>query len=187
MRKVSLGMHMTLDGYVAAPDGGLGWMFPRLNAELQDASARVLRDIDTFLMGRKTYEGMAAHWPHADGEVATLMNRAEKVVFSRTMNDVFWENTRLAALGPERELETLRALSGGTIAIAGGAEFGRSALNAGLVDEVRLTVHPVVLGDGLRLFDHHVELELVDLERFATGVVTGTYRRAQGRNGHRTS
>ena len=178
MRKVALGMHVTLDGYVAGPDGSLDWMFGRLDDELAASNARELSQIDTFLMGRRTYEGMAAHWPNVDDQIARLMNRGQKVVFSHQLTAPAWENTRVTRNPPAVEIANLKREPGGTIAIAGGAEFARAALATGLVDELRLSVHPVVLGDGLPLFDHHVELDLVDTERFASGVVTSTYRLA---------
>jgi dihydrofolate reductase len=177
-------MNMTLDGYVAARDGSLDWMFGRLDDELAASNARELSEVGTFLMGRRTYEGMAAHWPNADDSIAELMNRGEKVVFSSKLTEPEWENTRIASGPPEREIADLKRGVGGTIAVAGGAQLARAALATGLVDEVRLLVHPVVLGDGMALFARPMKFDLLETERFGSGVVAHTYRVAAP-NGHR--
>ena len=175
MRKVVLGMNITLDGYAAGPAGELDWMFPGIDEELNTSIVKALSEIDTFLMGRITYEGMASHWPNADDQIAKLMNAAEKVVFSTELSSVDWERSRLATSNLVEEITRLKQQPGQSIGIAGGPRFARGVIEAGLIDEFRLTVHPVVLADGKPLFDEPRRLKLLDAQRFDTGVVVHTY------------
>lgn len=178
MRKVILGMNMTLDGYVARPNGELDWMFPNIDSERTESISEGLSEIDVFLMGRVTYEGMAAHWPTADGPIAPLMNRATKIVFSRTLQKVDWANSRLATRGPAEEIKELKKQPGTAIAVAGGARFVQSLAQQGLIDEYNLTVHPVVLGTGLPLFTDPVNLKLLSTRAFGAGTVVLNYEPA---------
>lgn len=176
MRKVVLGMNLTLDGYVAGPDGELDWMFPNIDEELNRSIIGSLGEIDTFVMGRNTYLGMAAHWPNANDPIASLMNAASKLVFSATLTTVDWQNSSLARAEPAEELDRLKRQQGKNIGVAGGAAFAQYVSGHGLVDEYRLTIHPVVLGDGKRLFADPLTLNLIDSETFDTGAVIHTYR-----------
>jgi dihydrofolate reductase len=161
MSKVVLGMNVTLDGYVARTNGELDWMFPNIDAERTKSIVDGLREIDVFLMGRVTYEGMAGHWPTADDEIAPLMNSATKIVFSRTLSHVDWENCRLAKRDPAAEIAELKQRQGKTIAVAGGARLAQSLSKQRLIDEYNLTIHPVVLGTGLPLFTDPINLKLL--------------------------
>lgn len=178
MRKVVLGMNVTLDGYVARTNGELDWMFPNIDSERTESITEGLSEIDVFLMGRVTYEGMAAHWPTADDEIAPLMNRATKIVFSRTLKKVDWENCRLAAGDPAEEIAELKRQPGTAIAVAGGARFAQSLSKQGLIDEYNLTVHPVVLGTGIPLFTDPINLKLLSTRAFDTGAVVLNYEPA---------
>jgi dihydrofolate reductase len=179
MRNVVLGMNVSLDGYAAGPNGELDWMFPSIDAELNRSILETLDEIDTFVMGRHTYLGMAAHWPNANDEIATRMNQARKIVFSDTLATVDWENSTLAQTDPALELDQLKRQSGKNIGVAGGARFAQYVSGHGLVDEYRLTIHPVILGAGMRLFAHPLNLTLITTETFNTGAVIHTYRPAQ--------
>jgi dihydrofolate reductase len=175
MRKVVLGMNITLDGYAAGPGGELDWMFPGIDEELNTAIVKALSEIDTFLMGRITYEGMASHWPNADDQIARLMNAAEKVVFSTELLSVDWERSRLATSNLVEEIARLKQQPGQTIGIAGGPQFAQAVIEARLIDEYRLTIHPVVLTDGKPLFNEPQRLKLTDAQQFNTGAVVHTY------------
>lgn len=178
MRKIVLGMNITLDGYVARTNGELDWMFPNIDSERTESITEGLSEIDVFLMGRVTYEGMALHWPTADDAIAPLMNRATKIVFSRTLQKVDWENSRLATRDPAEEIADLKRQPGTAIAVAGGARFAQSLAKQGLIDEYNLTVHPVVLGTGLRLFTDPLTLKLLSTRAFDTGAVVLNYEPA---------
>jgi dihydrofolate reductase len=178
MRKVVLGMNLTLDGYAAGPGGELDWMFPNIDEALNRSIIRSLTKIDTFVMGRNTYLGMAAHWPNANDPIAATMNAASKLVFSKTLTTVDWQNSSLAQGDPAEQLDRLKRQPGKNIGVAGGPAFAQYVSGHGLVDEYQLTIHPVVLGTGIRLFAEPLTLTLIDTETFSTGVVIHTYRPA---------
>jgi dihydrofolate reductase len=178
MRKVVLGMNLTLDGYAAGPDGELDWMFPNIDEQLNRSIIRSLSDIDTFVMGRNTYLGMAAHWPNSTDPIAAEMNAADKVVFSKTLTAIDWQNSLLAQADPAEELDRLKREPGKNVGVAGGASFAQYVTGHGLVDEYRLTIHPVVLGTGIRLFAEPLKLTLLAAQTFDTGAVIHTYRAA---------
>lgn len=176
MRTVLLGINLTIDGYMAGPHGELDWMFPQFSPNYIRSNAELLREVDTFLMGRVTYEGMAPHWPTATDEIAPIMNGATKYVFSSTLTDVAWSNTKLATGDPVGLVTELRAEHGKSIGIAGGSQFAQPLIEAGLIDEYRLAIHPVALGEGLRLFKRACPLTLSRSQTFDGWLVVNTYR-----------
>ena len=179
MRKVILGMNITLDGFVAGPNGELDWMFPHFDREFLGSTMETLRTIDTFVMGRVNYQQMAAHWPTAQDPMAPIMNAAQKIVFSRTLTRVEWANAKLANGNPAEVIGELKRQPGGYIGVAGGARFARSVIEAGLVDEFRLSVHPVLLGAGLAIFPSRFDLEALSSKLYPKGVVVTNYRPAE--------
>ncbi|SFR70994.1 Dihydrofolate reductase [Agromyces sp. CF514] len=180
MRTVTLGMNVSLDGYVATDDGGLDWVFPNFSPELMASTQQVLGGLDTVLMGRKNYEGQAESWANADGPIAEVMNGVQKVVFSKTLERASWVNSTLATAAPEDEIPRLKALPGGPIGASGGAAFAQYLSSHGLIDEYRLTVHPVVLGSGLPLFTTRIAFDLVDAVEYPNGVTVRTLRPKAG-------
>ena len=130
-----------------------------------------LWDAGTHLMGRGAYDDMAPHWPTSTDIYAPPMNEIPKVVFSSTLTDPAWADTRVVSGDLATEIATLKAEDGGPLLLHGGASFARALAGLGLIDEYRLYVHPVALGDGLPLFGERVRLKLVDSRTFATGVV----------------
>ncbi len=177
MRKVALGMNVSLDGYVATADGGLDWAFANFDAELGASTIEVLSQLDTVLLGRNNYEEQAAAWPNREGPLADIMNHMHKIVFSKALEQVEWQNSRLATGSPAEEIARLKQQPGKTIGVAGGARFAQSLSKEGLIDEYRLTIHPVVLGSGMPLFVAPLKLKLLDTRTFATGVMLLTYQR----------
>jgi dihydrofolate reductase len=178
VRKVALGMNVSLDGYVATLDGNLDWAFANFDAELGASTIEMLSQLDTILLGSNNYEEQAAAWPNREGPLADIMNAMGKVVFSKTLDKVEWVNSRLATGSPAEEIALLKQQPGKTIGVAGGARFAQSLSKQGLIDEYRLTVHPVVLGSGMPLFVAPLTLKLLHTRTFATGVVVLTYQRA---------
>lgn len=177
MRKVTLGMQMSLDGYVATADGGLDWAFANFDAELGASAIETLSQLDTALLGRANYEEQAAAWPNREGPMADIMNNLHKIVFSKTLEKVEWANSRLATGSPAEEIARLKQQEGRGIGVAGGARFAQSLSKEGLIDEYRLTIHPVVLGSGMPLFAAPLQLKLVSSRPLASGVVIATYQR----------
>jgi dihydrofolate reductase len=178
MRKVTLGMNMSLDGYVATADGGLDWAFANFDAELMASAVEALSQLDTGLVGRVNYLEQAAAWPNREGPLADIMNNLNKIVFSKTLEKVEWANSRLATGSPAEEIARLKQQPGKDIGVAGGARFAQSLSQEGLIDEYRLTIHPVVLGSGMPLFVAPLTLKHVSSRPLASGVVIATYQRA---------
>jgi dihydrofolate reductase len=176
MRKVILAMQATLDGYVAGPNGELDWIFDHIDDELYGFICETLRENDTTLMGRVNYLEQAAYWPTATDALAQIVNGHRKIVFSRTLTSVEWQHSRLAAGTPAEEIGALKRLPGKNIGVTGGPTFVRQLLRDGLIDEIRLTIHPITLGHGLSLFAQSHTLTLIGSRRFDSGAVVNTYQ-----------
>jgi dihydrofolate reductase len=130
-------------------------------------------------MGRVTYEQMAAHWPNAADEYVAFMNKLPKVVFSKKLTAAPWADSRIARGELAAELATLREQSSGEIMAHGGAAFVQALSRLTLIDEYRLVILPVALGNGLPLFkdlDKPLRLDLAESNRFPDGTVINVYR-----------
>jgi dihydrofolate reductase len=169
-------MNVSLDGYIGATGGDLNWAFANFSPELFAGTQKMLSSLDTILMGRKNYESQAATWPNESGPLADVMNSVKKIVFSTTLKTLDWNNATLATAAPEDEIARLKSISGGPIGVAGGAGFAEYLLARGLVDEFRLTTHPVVLGDGIRLFETRTAFDIIDSEDYPNGVTVRRLR-----------
>jgi len=176
MRTLTLGMNVSLDGFVATTDDDLGWMFPNFSPELMADTETLLSGFGTILMGRVNYEGQAATWPTREGPLADIMNGVEKVVFSTTLQGTGWQNSRVFAGEPSDEIARLKALDGPTIGASGGATFARYLTSHDLVDEYRLTIHPVFLGSGKPIVGSRKALEPLTSTDYPNGVVVRTFR-----------
>lgn len=176
MRIVSLGLQVTLDGFVAGPNGELDWASERLDEELFAHQEVLLSASDTMLLGRVNYLDQAAHWPTSTQPIAKILNAQQKVVFSTTLQRVDWQNSRLATGNPAQEIAALRERPGTVITVAGGARLAQSMFREHLVDEVRLYVHPVALGRGIPLFAEPLQLEFAGSRRFGNGTLMNIYR-----------
>ncbi|MEX1108578.1 MAG: dihydrofolate reductase family protein [Dongiaceae bacterium] len=177
MRKLILQMQMTLDGFVGKPDGDVMWAFPGFDDAYAAWGAADLARAGVHLMGRVTYHEMAAHWPTSTEPYAAPMNDIPKVVFSRTLKEADWPETRIARGDLTTEITALKQEPGNDLLVHGGATFARSLVEAGLVDIYRLIFHPVVLGDGRRIFPVRSDIQrfrLADIRTFKTGVVAKT-------------
>ncbi|HEV8545213.1 MAG TPA: dihydrofolate reductase family protein [Candidatus Limnocylindrales bacterium] len=177
MRKIVAGLFVSLDGVMEAPET---WHFPYFNDEMGEAVASQMAAADAMLLGRRTYEEFAAYWADkgSDVELADQMNDTPKLVASTTLTTVDWKNSTLIEGDVADELRRLKEGPGKDIAITGSATLVRSLLRAGVLDELRLLVHPIVVGSGRRLFESEEEripLKLVDSKTFSTGVLYLTY------------
>ena len=187
MRSVTYSMSVSLDGYIVGPDGSFDW--PGFDEEIFRFWIDEIRDVGVHLMGRRLYETMlywetAAQDPslgEAEREWVALWNPLPKVVFSRTLSAVEGR-ARLASGSVAEEIERLRAEPGeGEIAI-GGATLAAQASDAGLIDEYRAMVYPVLVGGGTPFFprnEHRLDLELVETRTFASKVVYLRHRVAR--------
>jgi dihydrofolate reductase len=187
MRKVVAVEFVSVDGVMEAPEE---WAFSYTNDEMEEANASGMAASDALLLGRVTYEQMAAFWPNQSGGVPMVdyMNTVPKHVVSRTLEEPLgWDNSTLIS-GNEfaEDITRLKQQPGEDIAILGSGALVRSLLQGDLLDELRLIIHPVVLGSGKRLFEdegYRKPLDLVDSKTFATGVLYLTYRPARQEEG----
>lgn len=183
MRRLTFGMNMSVDGYIAAPGDDLGWSAPS-DQLFQWWSDRV-HAAGLALYGRKLWETMSSHWPTADeqpGATAATIEFARrwrdmpKVVFSSTTTTVNW-NTRLVTSDAVDEITRLKAVDGGRMDV-GGATLAAAVMRAGLIDEYVIVTHPVLVGGGTPFFtvlDNWVNLSLVETRTFADDVVLTRY------------
>lgn len=180
MRKIVAGLFISLDGIYESPDQ---WHFPYFNDEMGEAVGAQMAASDCMLLGRVTYEEFASYWPSqgSDVELADFMNDTPKYVVSTTLDRADWKNTTLIdGNNVAAELTALKQQPGKEIAITGSGTLVRTLLRAGLLDELRLLVHPIVVGHGKRLFDEgdQIPLTLADAKTFSTGVLALTYQPA---------
>lgn len=183
MRKLTFGMNLSLDGYIAAPGDDIGWSVP--SDELFQWWSDRVWTTDLALYGRKLWETMSSHWPTADQQPGVTPAEIKftrhwrdmpKVVFSSTIDKVDW-NTRLVTGDAIAEITRLKAGDGGPMSI-GGATLAGAAMRAGLIDEYMLATHPVMVGGGTPFFtalDSWVNLDLVETRTFPGGVVLTRY------------
>jgi dihydrofolate reductase len=178
MRKIIVGEFISLDGVAEAPET---WNSPYVNEEMFGVLAGVGAESDTMLLGRVTYQSYAAAFANApaDNPVAAMMNRPAKVVVSRTLTEPEWAKTTVLAGDVAAEVAKLKEQPGDAILVTGSISLVRTLLAAGLVDELNLLLHPVVVGTGQRLFPDagpQLPLTLARSATFATGVVHLVYR-----------
>lgn len=181
MRRLFSFNMMTLDGFFEGPNRDISWH--RVDSEFNDYAISQLHEIDTLLFGRLTYELMATYWPapdalRDDAAVAGLMNRMPKVVFSRTLQQAGWENTRLVRDHVGEEVLALKQQPGKSIAVLGSADLLSTLIHLHLVDEHRVMLNPVILGSGTPLFkksDASVAMQLLSASTFGNGNVLLRY------------
>lgn len=178
-REVVASTYITLDGFIDEPGH---WSFPFWSEEASDFKARELEASDALLLGRITYEGFAAAWPTMEGTGAfgEKMNSMPKYVASRTLTSATWNATVITGDVADA-VRRLKAEDGGDLLIGGSGQLIDYLTGHDLVDEYRLMVHPIVLGDGTKRLFASVPrrtLRLVDTVAFPTGVVVLTYRPA---------
>ena len=179
MRKIVSGLSISLDGVIEDADQ---WMGPWFNPQLGQAIGSMIAAQDAMLLGRVTYDGFAAYWPHQTGDMADAMNGTAKYVVSGTLTSADWQNsTLIPAASAIAEIAELKQRPGQNIGMTGSATLVSSLLREGLLDELHLFVFPVVLGSGTRLFGApggKLPLKLIDSATYETGVVHLTYAKA---------
>jgi dihydrofolate reductase len=183
MRKVVASEFVSLDGVVESPEK---WHFPYFNDQMGDAIGAAMASSDSMLMGRVLYEEWAAFWPNQDPDenpVAARMNGVRKYVVSTTLEEPLeWQNSTSIGDNVAEEISRLKEQPGKDISISGSPTLVRSLLEEDLLDELRLMVHPIVVGSGKRLFEDGGDqkaLQLVDSKIFSTGVLYLSYQPAQ--------
>ncbi len=172
MRKLFVSNLMSLDGFFETIDHKLDWFV--VDDEFFDYADDMLRSVDLILFGRKTYAHMTAFWPTAPRDrIADQMNGLAKIVFSKKLARADWQNTRLVRDNAADEVARLKQQPGKDMVILGSAMLASSLLEQGLIDEYRIILNPVLLGQGNPLFKdvrHKIALQLSDARSFRSGV-----------------
>jgi dihydrofolate reductase len=181
MRRVNAWELVSLDGVMERPEE---WAFSYSDEKMGEASASGMAASDALLLGRVTYEHLAAYWPNQPGgePMVDHLNSVPKYVVSGTLEKPLrWNNSTIIRGNVAEEIARLKRRPGKDITILGSGALVRSLLRDGLLDELTLMVHPVVLGSGKRLFEDRSDtraLKLAGSRTFGTGVVSLTYRLA---------
>ena len=182
MRKIIVFENVTLDGFMAGPNGELDWAIQ--DDEVTQNSKEGNYSIDTFLFGRVTYDMMASFWPTPTGKSANpvfaeALNNTPKIVFSTTLKKADWQNTEVVQELTKEEILKLKQLPGKNMMIFGSGTLVEQLTKLGLVDEYQLMVNPVVLGKGKPLFNNitdRMNLNLVSSKTFKSGLVLLRYQ-----------
>jgi dihydrofolate reductase len=174
MGSINAGLFIALDGVIEAPQT---WQGDYFNDEMGAAVGGMMAGNDAMLLGRQTYDEFAAYWPSADpaDPITAQMNGTPKYVVSTTLEKAEWENSTVVSGDVKAEL--LRLKQDKQLGVTGSATLVRWLLQEGLIDELHLLVHPVVVGAGKRLFEPggKVQLRLIDSTAFSTGVLHLVY------------
>ena len=182
MRKLVVTENTTLDGVIEATEG---WFSPDGDEDTSDIEATMREHMvaqDALLLGRNTFESFRGYWPKQKGDttgVTAHLNQVSKYVMSSTLENPEWKNTTVLRGDLTEEVQTLKEQSGEEIGVTGSIMLVHDLIVAGLVDEYRLFVYPVVLGQGHRLFEAATdvpELELLEAKPFRSGVVLLCYQ-----------
>ncbi len=195
MRKLMMKMSMSIDGFVCGPNGEADWIFRSSDETSRAWAVEHNRGAGLTIMGRKSFETMAPYWPTATGPFAAPMNEIPKAVFTKKgfkgvdpVQTTTAEQSRAAASWAEarvfdgdliEEISKLKSGQGKPILAIGGAGFMRSLIATGLIDEYILITHPVVLGEGMTIFNgvtQPLDLKLMEVKSFPGGIVAHTYR-----------
>ena len=195
MRNVILSMMVSLDGMTAREDGNLDWF--RTDGDFEVEMLGLLRNVDGMLFGRVSYEELGEYWPTAgtpeaqeapggftsrERQVAfaELMNSVPKIVYSRTLTHASWGPARVVGEVVAEEVASMKQEPGKDLVLFAGANLASAFIDLDLIDEYRLMVHPVVLGQGISLFKEVAqerELQLMRTRAFSSGVVLLQYAR----------
>ena len=189
MRKLVVNTFVSLDGVMQAPGGpeedptgGFelgGWSVNFWDDQMNQAMGEFMGKPFDLVLGRKTYEIFAAHWPHTDEPGAVELNRATKYVASRTLDNLEWENSQLLEGDIGEAVARLKEEDGPELQVHGSSNLIQTLLQHGLIDEFRVWIFPVVIASGKRLFGQGAPpaaLKLVDSRVSSTGVVMATYQ-----------
>jgi len=180
MRRLVVSNHITLDGFFEGTNREIDWFIR--DQETVEYSQDLLRSVDIILFGRVTYELMAGYWPSAaPDEVAQKMNSLPKVVFSRTLGNVHWNNCTLVREDVAEEIARLKQQPGKDMVILGSGVLTSFLVPLGLIDEYRLLLNPVLLGSGNPLFHgikERVRLKLRETRTLSSGLVVLYYEKS---------
>ena len=186
MRKLKLLVQISIDSYVAGPNGEMDWMVWNWDDKLKNYVFELTESVDTIILGRKMTDGFVSYWfdvmtkPDDPSSIdrshtfAKKMLETPKVVFTKTLKKSQWANTDNATGDLTDEITKLKGLKGKDIAVYGGASFDSSLIRAGLIDEFHLLINPVAIGNGMTIFKDLNEIQKFTLIKslvFDCGIV----------------
>jgi dihydrofolate reductase len=184
MRKLKLQMQITIDGFVAGTNGEMDWMVFDWDDDMKNYVDEITKPVDCIILGRKLAEGFIPSWtsrianPETADAFAHKMVDTPKIVFSRTLENADWENTKLAKGDSVQEITKLKKQPSEDIIVYGGGSFVSFLVMEGLIDEYNLFVNPVALGKGMTIFndlEDKLNLTLVKNKAFDCGIVLLCY------------
>lgn len=189
MRKLKLQVQMTVDGYIAGPNGEMDWIVWNWDEALKQYVTELTEPVDCIILGRKLAEGFIPYWAGVaadpdNPEVASgkQFTNLPKVVFTKTLDQSPWDNTVLAKGDLVDEITKLKKQEGQDIIAYGGATFVSALIKHGLIDEFHLFINPAAIGSGMAIFkelDHTQNLTLVKATAFDCGIVALNYEPKQ--------
>jgi dihydrofolate reductase len=185
VRKLKLQMQITVDGFVAGPQGELDWMTWNMDEKLIARITEITDTSDTILMGRKMTEGFVNYWegvlqqPESpEYAFAKKMVDMPKIVFSKTVSSMNGQNVTVENGPVDAAVNALKNQSGKDIVVYGGATFVGSLIENRLIDELNLFVNPIAIAEGMRIFNARTPLKLKGSTEYACGIVVNTYEPA---------
>src|SRR5947209_12590068 len=185
-------MRVTLDGFIAGLHGEMDWMEEFFDEALANYESELQKSVDTTLFGRETYQGFESYWPKVAldpaspsdlAEYARQLNAMRKVVFSKTLSHVEWNNSVLLHEIDPEEITKMKQEPGRDMVIYGSASIVQTLTNLRLIDRYQLLVFPIVLGSGKPLFhniSHKVKLSLLSARAYPSGVIELSYELIKG-------
>lgn len=181
MRTLRFQMQLSIDGYCAGPNGEMDWIRWDVDQDFNDYVWSINNPVDTILMGRKMAGGFISAWEERleDPESATFASKmleTPKLVFTKTMTENPWDNTKLISGDLAEEVTKLKKAPGGDIVAYGGAGFAASLIGTGLIDEYHLFINPRAIGKGLSIFPGRLNLKLINSKVFSNDIVLLYYK-----------
>lgn len=188
MRKIVVFNLITLDGYFARENGDIDWH--NVDDEFNEFAVEHTQEFGTIIFGRTTYKMFEEFWPpfakasrgkptalSPDEKIGQIIDDVEKIVFSKTLREVTWKNSKLFHEIDPEEVKKWKAQDGKPMAIFGSGEIVQEFTRLGLVDEYRLLLNPIILGKGKSMFKNvdQVKLKLLSTRKFGNGNVLLTY------------
>ncbi|NTW25660.1 MAG: dihydrofolate reductase family protein [Lentimicrobium sp.] len=186
MRKLKLQVQMTVDGFIAGPNGEMDWMKFPWTEDITEYVREITNPVDTIILGKNLAQGFIPHWENVaknpddpDYEGGIKFSKTPKVVFTRTLDKSIWRNTVLATGDLEEEVNALKMQNGGDLIVYGGATFVNSLIRQGLIDDYHLFINPSAIGSGIPIFkefDNRLNLTLIKSQSFNCGIVVLHYQ-----------